>query len=216
MWERASLSYIPSVHFMALTEKSTIDGGIWGPQRVQGLEPVGPVPPTGSPESDNYQWGVGEEADLITTSPIVDFTGMEHSNPVLNYQAGPQQLPQRSSELLMMTRMSKRLLRAMHHGQVSYGTYMPSKTYPASTALHHGLKVAAFPLPTFLDYAKSPRDIDQEFNEDNGKAVYSEQRQHGDIHHRMTYYSSMDKEETFADELYKRWLGYVSFDLLSA
>ena len=49
---------------------------VWGPESPEDMlkaqEAV--VPPT-SPEKDKYEWGVGEEADLITFSPLFDPDG---------------------------------------------------------------------------------------------------------------------------------------------
>ena len=213
LWERSSLYFIPGVHgnwttFANRIENTTIGAGIWGPVRAQGIEPIGPDPPVETPELDNYAWGVGEEADLITAAPIVDATGSVADGMEKYPQMGDT--PSRLTNLPIMTRFSKRLLRAMHHGQATLGTSMPADRFPASTALHHGLKAVAFPMPIFLDYAKIPEDIDKEYNFKSGQDVYQAAVKFEEIGNRMTYFSSKGKETNFADELYKRWLGYVS------
>ncbi|KAL9103466.1 MAG: hypothetical protein Q9163_001494 [Psora crenata] len=213
LWERSSRYFVPAVHgnwtsFLNLVESTSIDGGIWGPIRTQDIEPIGPDPPVKTPQLDEYSWGVGEEADLITVAPIVDATGRDSPEATVNYPAGASQIPSRMATVTIMNRFSKRLLSAMHHGQASLGTYMPADKFAASTALHHGLKAVAFPLPVYLDYAKAPADVETEFNSNNGRDIYDDAKKSEEIGNRMTCYPSQHKGSNFADELYKRWLGY--------
>ena len=215
-WERASRYYIPTAHgswanFSAMIEDSTIGPGVWGPEKTKGIKPVGPEPPTGSLEGD--QWGVGEEADLINLAPVFDTEGSTFlfKNNVENYPGGKTCTPRRATASTMLIRFSKRLLRAMHHGQVTLGTHMAPEMYPESTALHHGLKLVQFPLPTYLDYANSsPEQMDRIFNADEGKSVLNVPYQHSDIWHRMSYWSSLSHETNYPEELYNRWRAYVS------
>ena len=227
LWERSSRYFISGIQgdwktFAASFENTTSDGGIWGPVRAEGIEPIGPDPPTESPNQDNYTWGVGEEADLITTAPILDSTGSGFAEFMSAYpQAG--NTPSRLANLPIMVRFSKRLLRAMHHGQATVGASMPAARYPASTALHHGLKAVAFPMPIFLDYAKRAKDVENEYNFDmpereNGGdkagAMHNKMSKIEELGERMSFFSDKVKENGFGDEIYKRWLGYVSFLLL--
>ena len=214
LWERSSRYFIGSVHgnlsnFAKTIENVTEDGGIWGPVRIEGIEPVGPDPPVLLSQQDNYGWGIGEDADFITAAPVADATGSGSSDSLINYPGGGE-VPSRITALSIMTRFSKRLLRAMHHGQMALGTNMPADRFPASTALHHGLKLVKFPLPIFLDYAKSPADIEYEFNFKDGKDIYDAASKFEQIGHRMSYFDTQDKRENYADDMYKRWLGYVS------
>src|SRR5690349_19942280 len=52
---------------------------IWGPERPvdqkDWLDPDSDVMPPTSYDRDKYTWGVGEEADLIILSPIIDPDG---------------------------------------------------------------------------------------------------------------------------------------------
>lgn len=227
LWERASRYYIKDVHgpwanFSSLIANHTIVGfekpgeeggswGIWGPQLTQGIVPIGPEPPTNSPEEDDFQWGVSEEADMINLAPVFDTTGTTFvaKESVDHYPTGTQ-TPRRATGTTSMMRVSKRLLRAMHHGQITLGASMAPEMYPASTALHHGLKLVVFPTPVFLDFAKSPQAINQAFNQDEGKTVLNLPPLHDGTWHRMSYWASIDDKTTYPDELYKRWLGYVS------
>ena len=215
LWERSSRYFVPAVHgnwtaFSNMIQNRTADGGIWGPVPPKGIEPIGPDPPVSSPQLDDYHWGVGEDADFIAAAPIVDATGSGASEATSTNLAGTGQAPSRMTSLSIMTRFSKRLLRAMHHGQITSGSYMNPNKFPASIALHHGLKAVAFPLPIYLDYAKAPSDVEKEFNFNGGRDVYDAAQNFEEIGHRMTYFSSKDKQPSFADDLYKRWLGYVS------
>ncbi|EWC44152.1 hypothetical protein DRE_06977 [Drechslerella stenobrocha 248] len=81
LWERNSRFYVPSVHrswrdFSALTAlQADPSEHVWGPVRVPGVNLTRhtPTPPFERPEDDvDYTWGVGEEADLITLSPLFD------------------------------------------------------------------------------------------------------------------------------------------------
>lgn len=227
LWERASRYYIPHVHgnwtnFMAIVANQTSlaikpldegeiarNGGVWGPEETEGIEPVGPIPPTESSDNDNYAWGVGEDADLINLAPVFDPEGTSFvlKDKVEHYPEG-NHTPRRATGTTSMIRLSKRLLRAMHHGQVISGFYMPPEMYPESTALHHGLKLVVFPLPVYLDFAKSPANMNAAFNGDEGKTVLNNPPMHDGTWHRMTYWASIDEKTTYPDELYKRWLGY--------
>ena len=64
-----------------------IDDPIWGPVPYAPFQfPLGPSPPHKA-EADNFEWGVGEEADLITLQPIWDPAETEWSyrNHIWNF-----------------------------------------------------------------------------------------------------------------------------------
>lgn len=214
-WERASQYYIPAIHgswsnFTEAIANRTKDGGIWGAVRTQGVEPVGPQPPTESPNDDSSKWGVGEEADFINLAPVFDVAGSGYifKDAKDHYPEG-KKTPAQATATSALTRVSKRLLRAMHHGQINLGLHMFPEMYPESTALHHGLKIVVFPLPMYLDYAKLPELIERHFNDKEGRTLMNVPYQYSDVWHRMSYWANIDKKTTFGDELYKRWLAYV-------
>ena len=233
LWERASRYYIPHVHsnwtnFVEVVANYTSqvvkpldeggnpgNGGVWGPERTEGVEPVGPPPPTESSANDSYEWGVGEDADMISLAPVFDPEGTSFvlKDKVEHYPDAIH-TPRRATGTTSMIRLSKRLLRAMHHGQVTSGFSMPPEMYPESTALHHGLKLVVFPLPVYLDYAKSPENMNAAFNAAEGKTVLNTPPLHDATWHRMSYWASIDEKTTYPDELYKRWLGYVRLFLV--
>lgn len=224
-WERASRYYVPAVHgswgnFSNMIANTTNGGGIWGAQKTKGIEPVGPEPPTPSPAEDNYEWGVGEEADFIGLSPVFDVSDINKSGFMFKktkdrFPDGDN-TPARATATTPMIRMSKRLLRAMHHSQVTLGVHMFPEMFPESTTLHHGLKMVVFPLPVYMDYAKSPQYIEEAFNANEGTTLLETPYKYKAEWRRMSYWHSMDQVTNFPDELYKRWLGYVSTALISS
>lgn len=194
---------------MTMIENATTSGGVWGPIRTQGIKPIGPEPPTVLPSEDNYSWGVGEEADLVDMAPVFDVEGSNFLfKDVKDHYPDGERTPARATANTSLIRMSKRLLRTMHHGQVNLGLHMFPEMYAESTALHHGLKLLVFPSPTYLDYAKSPAVIEEIFNADKGSTLLDVPYRYSDIWHRMSYWSSMDRKTNYADELYKRWLAH--------
>lgn len=245
LWERSSSHFIPGVSHTYVNYSKYIEnashipkGGIWGPTRIPGVEPIGPEPPFAAATDDiAYSWGVDEPADLITTGPIIDAT-KEFDIKVKNYplptspKARTRPTPARKLTAPFLTRYSKRLLRAMHHGQVALGAAMPLDQYSVSTALHHGLKAVSVPSPVFLDYAKTAEMVEHEYNfqatgdgekgTDDPLAKYNEIRKrmsvwgpassgNAGVGDKSSWANSDDTtlEGVFSDEIYKRWLGYV-------
>ena len=213
LWEKASQVYMKGVHkswndFTAAIKNSAKKSTIRGPLRTRGITPVGPEPPMMLRGKD--RWGIGEDADLITFGQVFDPVGswFPAKREVDNYPDGVEGTPRRATPFSTITRTSKRLLRAMHHGQVTLGTNMSPLMFPASTALHHGLKVVAFPIPIFLDVTIAPEKLHKEFNSEWGRHTYDSPFKYTEIWRRMTFAISVWEDSTFADELYKKWLGY--------
>ncbi|KAL9593022.1 MAG: hypothetical protein Q9179_006161 [Wetmoreana sp. 5 TL-2023] len=190
-WERAAYFYSPFIHqtwskFCRKIQDMFTDRGIWGAVTTTGISPVGPSPSTSSPEEDDFEWGVGEPADFINISPIVDpvQTHMMFRDWVDNYPDGLS-TPRRVAAVTPMIATSKRLLRAMHHSQVTMGAHMMPEMFPASSALQHGLKAVAFPEPVYLDIDdKTPEELESIFNDQtitgmwNGSSPNSKLAQH--------------------------------------
>ena len=210
-WRAASLVYVPGVHdnwdsFSEVAKKHVGRNIVHGPVRTYGIELVGPDAPSIRGRS---QWGRGEEADLITVGPIYDPANPE-ADPELSVSNYPDDnhTPWRMLFSPQPTRLSKRLLRAMHYGQVTLGTDMASSMFPVSTALHHGLKVASLPLSTFLNLDISPDDLEQRLNGNASNNTFREPSEFKDVWRQITFGVSLDDGPTYADELYKRWFGY--------
>ena len=90
MWERSSRYWIPELHgdysgtFREMVERETAeaveedkgDGPVWGPVdftlKNGTFEHPNDTAPPWSYEEDDYKWGVGDDADLITVNPIFD------------------------------------------------------------------------------------------------------------------------------------------------
>lgn len=197
--------------------RPTAELPVWGPlpppdASDDGESPVAetddPTPPT-SYEKDKYTWGVGEEADLITFNPIFDPAGttwilaedMTGYNTTLGY-------PPRRTAIITASRLSARLLRIMHTEVALRRHTMFSEMWPASAALHHGLKAVYAPHPVFIDRKWPPPYLNSVFNAGkNGASGGARTSVFGDREHNFrgtTWYYNAG----FAPNLWKRWLGY--------
>lgn len=186
---------------------------IWGAEASEDDEmdtQDDPVPPHTFAE-DKYEWGVGEEADLITFNPLFD---PDHTNWILagdvtGYNT-TSRLPPRRTAIITATRLSKRLLKIMHRETSLRKRTMFSEMWPPTCALHHGLKAVYAPHPVFID-RRWPTDYLAAImnNGRNGAAggarmsVFSDERQHN-FRGITWYYNS-----GFAPNIWRRWLGYV-------
>ncbi|CCC12461.1 unnamed protein product [Sordaria macrospora k-hell] len=80
LWERNGQFYIPSYHgdynteFRKTVEDAAGQDSVWGAPKLPVVNPIGTKPLVSTPELDRYEWGVGEEADLITLA-IVEEAG---------------------------------------------------------------------------------------------------------------------------------------------
>lgn len=216
-WERAAYFYSPFIHkswktFSAKIQDMTAGGGIWGAVTTTGIDPVGPKPPTEGPEDDDSEWGVGEPADMINVMPIVDpiKTHMMFRNWVDNYPDG-KKTPRRTAPVTALIATSKRLIRAMHHSQVTKGTHMMPEMYPESSALHHGLKTVVFPEPLYLDIDdKTTEELESIFNDQTEKSMWNGGSPHAKLAQHISYWWSTGFVPDFANVLYRRWLGIDS------
>ncbi|KAF3940505.1 hypothetical protein ABW19_dt0206726 [Dactylella cylindrospora] len=233
LWERNSRFYVPSVHgswsqFTDMVNKEANPSeSIWGPLAIQGVNLTHrtPTPPFEKPEEDEgYTWGVDEEADLITFNPIFDpknttwalrddFIGYGQERPddadTNPYWTGPE----RRASVVAFYRFSRRLLDVMHDENTHQGHTMCSEQWPATVALHHGLKAVYVPHPTFMDRRWPGKYLASVLN--NGKFGTSGGRQRsifGDREHHFAgssfYYGSY-----WPGALYKMWLGWRWSDM---
>ncbi|KAI1820586.1 hypothetical protein F4861DRAFT_53746 [Xylaria intraflava] len=173
MWERSERYYIPSVHgdydtaFRKEVEEISGQDTIWGPLEMPFINPIGPEPPVARPEEDNYKWGVGEDADLITLAPMVNVnaSGWVGANDVWGYNDSShatQQLPRRVT-IVTHSRVSKRLLDIMHVENLR-GNHIASEMTCQTVALLHGLKAVYAPMPMFFDRPWKGKDLVRWFN----------------------------------------------------
>ncbi|KAK3671863.1 hypothetical protein LTR78_008229 [Recurvomyces mirabilis] len=188
---------------------------VWGP-----LGPTGqgdttadpdndPIPPT-TYDRDNYEWGVGEEADFITFNPLFDphNTNWILAEDVTGYNTSAG-FPPRRTAIITASRLSRRLLETMHRETALARHTMFSEMWPGSCALHHGYKAVYAPHPVYIDRAWPTSYLTAIFNNGlNGAAggsrtsVFSDERQHN-FRGTTWYYDA-----GFSPNLWKRWLGY--------
>lgn len=227
MWERSARYYIPSYHgnwdnFSATAARDAMEadqppvfGPAWFPGKLllreeQSNRPV--MPPGCSPRDDRSSCGVGEDADLITLNPIFDTddSGWVFSLDVTGYEASP---PRRCA-IITASRLSRRLLLAMHEEVWRYHRSMFSEMFPTTVALHHGFKAVYAPHPVYLDRAWDPMgsSIDAAFNGGAGHSTsgsgspFDLQNEHN--HKGTSWYFNSE----FAGLLWRRWLGYAQMD----
>lgn len=248
LWERNTRFYFPDEHgnyasFLADTDamirNATAQGlrtPVWGPQKFDPRQTVfGPVPPRPQ-EQDNFEWGVGEEADLLTLQPIWDPTQTEWSYryKIWNFIEGKR--PQFSAQdpgddayyhpdfakiqrrvfINTVARFSKKMLHAMHMENRA-GRSMQAEMWPATVALQHGLKAVYAPHPIWADRKWPSWFLDATFNADSGEPAAWGQRKDSPYNHDREaafrgwswYYST-----GFPRVLYRRWLGWKAYDIL--
>lgn len=173
LWERNERYYIPSFHgdydtqFRKEVERISGKDTVWGPPKLPFVNPVGPKPPVANPEDDNYKWGVGEEADLITVAPI--FNPINSSwisgNELWGFNDSTHEttdLPRRAT-IVTHSRVSKRLLDIMHVENLR-GNHISSEMVTQTVALLHGLKAVYVPMPVFFDRPWKGKDLAKWFN----------------------------------------------------
>lgn len=219
LWERNERFWIPGLHgryqdFMDHVEKEVIaskEPSPWGPLINDGIVSTATMPPT-TLDRDNYEWGVGEPADLISFSPLFDPTKNAWS---LRYDVtgyGDTAPPRRTS-IITVGRFSRRLLQAMHE-EVSRNKHtMFPEMFPGSIALHHGLKAVYIPHPIYFDRRWPLENLDSVFNHAQTPelSVYYWPFTPGTSEHNFftsTYYYNTE----FGPQLWHRWLGQKDGD----
>ncbi|KAH8903683.1 hypothetical protein BR93DRAFT_953031 [Coniochaeta sp. PMI_546] len=219
LWERNAYFYIPGaygtwenfVHMVDRSMKGREETSVWGPVPAPNtnIKPIGPAPPLANPRHENYLWGVGEEADLITLLPIFDARETNWTFPNMTWNA-PSDLPRRASPITMW-RMSRQLLAAMH-AAAEEGMAVVSEMSAPTFALLHGLKAVAAPHPIYLDGQWTARELAPIVNRGSDPAkinggsdsLWNWDHKWDHILFRMSY---MFTTQT-AEDLIRRWLGY--------
>lgn len=215
LWERNAYFYIPGAHGTWRDFKKTVEtslkgrGSVWGPQGISKITPVGPKPPVSDPKDDKYEWGVGEEADLITFLPIFDpiNTGWLFTKKMWGV---PEDAPRRASPVAM-GRISKTLIQKMHDAQTQQGLGLVSEMTAPSLALWHGLKAVHVPHPVFVDGKWTAKELGRILNPGepeniNGgsDSIWNWDHRWDHIMFRLSYMFTTQTAEDF----YRRWLGY--------
>ncbi|KAL1877081.1 hypothetical protein VTK73DRAFT_8889 [Phialemonium thermophilum] len=187
---------------------------VWGPLRPTdkndwyGVE-NDPIPPS-SPERDRYDWGVGEEADLITFNPLFDPEGTTWGlrNDITGYNESEGiGKPPRRAQIISASRMSRRLLLTMHRETAFKKHHAFPEMWPATISLHHGYKAVFAPHPVYVDREWPLEYLARVLNGGrNGASGGSRTSVFGEREHNLRgltwFYNS-----GFGGNLYRRWLG---------
>ena len=186
------------------------DKTVWGPDGPSDMlgSQDDPIPPTTS-EKDKYSWGVGEEADLITFSPLFDPDGTTwfYVEDVTGYNT-TQGLPSRRAAIGTSSRLSRRLLQTMHRETGLEQHHMFSEMWPASVALHHGLKAVYAPHPVYVDRKWPTAYLAGVMNGGrNGASGGARTSVYGGREHNFKG-TTWFYDAGFSPNLWRRWLGY--------
>ena len=188
------------------------DKSIWGPERPDErdiFEVEGEGTPPTTMEKDKYEWGVGEEADLIVFNPLYDPEGTTWllRDDVTGYNR-ENGLPPRRTAIITASRISHKLLHTMHRETSLKRHTMFSEMWPATTALHHGFKAVYVPHSVYIDRNWPTQYLESVFNAGrNGAAGGARTAIFGDREHNFrgtTWFYSAG----FSPNLWRRWLGY--------
>ncbi|KAF2723518.1 hypothetical protein K431DRAFT_282963 [Polychaeton citri CBS 116435] len=225
LWERSAKFYIPEYHGSWHNFTKTVELETEGRRSAAGSYPAsGPIPiwgpitdfpntgafaplnetiPPTSYEEDNYQWGVGEDADIMTFNPLFDpsITNWVFRNDITGYDLTQDEPPRRAA-IITVARLSKRLLDIMHRETWQSRHTMFPEMWPPTACLHHGLKGVYIPHPVYFDRDWSLSTMDQVFN--FPKEIWETPFGWGE--HNMLggsfYYNA-----GFSSALWRRWLG---------
>ncbi|KAL9065100.1 MAG: hypothetical protein Q9161_008447 [Pseudevernia consocians] len=212
-FERAAKFYIPFYHgsyadFSHSVEVANPDGGVWGPVRSGAV----PKPRRKTAAEDDYSWGVGEEADVISVSPIIDLNHTElfKKNHISGFPEG-QDPPRRSLMVTPVVRLSRHLLQIMHDAQRDQGMDTRSEIFAHTMALLHGLKVAHFPIPQYLDHqgeVDGPEEVNRLFNTMGPHGTFTDVAAQDMVkmRARSTFWWRLEFDQ-YPRTLYRRWYG---------
>ncbi|TQW00284.1 hypothetical protein V2A60_001382 [Cordyceps javanica] len=227
LWERSARYYVPALHgdwdnFTETVERQTMEEGrqvIFGPLQFHGKRPLrheqrgeSILPASCAVGREASECGVDEPADLITLNPLFD---ADNSGWVFAHDTtGYPSIPPRRCAIITASRLSRRLLGAMHEEVWRHHHSMFSEMFPPSVALHHGFKAAYAPHPLYIDRAWSPLGsaLDEAFNGGQDHSTsgpgspfdLSNEHNHKGV---SWYYNS-----EFSGLLWRRWLGYPQMD----
>ncbi|KAG9657834.1 MFS general substrate transporter, partial [Aureobasidium melanogenum] len=207
IWERNAKYYFEKLH------------GTWAEfsDIVENENPVtvsGPLHFAGSPVLESQaqynasSTGVGEDADLITMSPLFDpeDSGWFFERDVTGYDT-QLPIPPRRIAIIAAARMSRQLLNLMHKEMIELKHTMWTEMWPPSLALHYGLKATFAPHPVYYDRDWPIITADRTFNAGKyGSSGGNASSVFGAFEHNFigsTWYCSTK----FAGDLWRAWLG---------
>ncbi|KAJ5835990.1 hypothetical protein N7447_002016, partial [Penicillium robsamsonii] len=215
LWERNAYFYIPGEHgiwknFLKKIESAMENRkSVWGPRSIPQITPIGPKPPVAFPEDDKYEWGVGEEADLITFLPIFNPIDTKWLFRDMLWEL-PEDVPRRASHVAI-GRISRSLLHEMHVVQIQRGMGIVSEMTAPSLALWHGLKAVHVPHALYVDGKWTSKELGRILNTGEPDNINGGTDSIWNLDHRLDHIlyrlSYMLKSQT-AGNFYRRWLGY--------
>jgi hypothetical protein len=178
--ERGSFRYLPDVHgtyedFLLAVNASVQGRGIWGPVPIPEIkEPMGPSPPIPDPIDDNFEWGVGSDADFISTVPCKSLP-LTSSWPYKDLMSGFSNgsMTPRLFCPQAVSRLSWNLLNAVHTAQIEQGLRLGAEATMPSFALWHGFKLSHPPQPWFVDGQQDVHEMDRIVNGGPPQSNYS-------------------------------------------
>lgn len=230
LWERNQKYYIPHVHgdweeFGKLVHEETLASGrrpVMGPVHFAGREGVRfeeqgraflPSSCTASGAADSAWCGVGEEADLITLNPLFDAedSGWVFASDVTGYNPIFDTPPRRCA-IITASRLSRRLLAVMHEETWRMRHSMFSEMFPATMALHHGLKAVYAPHPVFIDREWDMDVLDKSFNGGRDGSTSGHGSPFDLVNEHNHKGTSWYFNSEFSGLLWRRWLGFAQWD----
>lgn len=147
LWERNGRFYIPELHngsydaFTKAVDDDIGDLGVWGPIVTTNFMPKGPKPP---PRSEK-DWGVNEDADIISLFPDIDPIGTDWIYETMIHGFTDGLATPRRASFVSITRSSRRLLQLVSEAQRESGQWLASEATLETLALLHGLKAVTIP-----------------------------------------------------------------------
>ena len=220
-WETSAKFFIPSLYdnsYSAYVRSikdevaAAVKSPIRGPQMPR--KRLRPIPEQALPPNSDHI------TDLITFNPLFNPNGTRWAfrDDITGYNI--TRPPTRAS-LITASRVSRRLLQLMHEETYMKKHTMFPEMYPASIALHYGLKAIYAPLPVYFDREWPAVHANEVFN--NAKISPKSKAQgmtgsngyfHGEggsvfgpgehVFRGGSYYSNA----AFAAYLWRRWLGH--------
>ena len=213
LWERNERFYISSVHgpydskFRRSVEIASGSDTIWGSPSNASVRPVGPVRPSLDPKEDKYSWGVDEDADLISLSPIFNpiNTTWFSKDDVFGYSGAEYTL--RRASIGTSSRVSKKLLNTMHAENLR-GNFLGNEMATQTVALLHGLKAVYAPIPMFFDRKWEGNSLEKYFNPGpKGESGSTEESPFSSGKEEKFDGSTWGYRATPPTRLYNNWLG---------
>ncbi|GIZ43368.1 hypothetical protein CKM354_000659800 [Cercospora kikuchii] len=224
--ERASWMYMESVHgsyedFSKKVNKSLKGGAtIWGADRIKSVEPIGPLVPP-DPKDDDFQFGVGHDADLLLFGQLNDVRLVERLKDWV-FRNWSMEAMGKDTPIYMSTpaqaRASYELLEAIHRSQHNEGLRVASEATLPSWALWLGLKVVGLPIPRSQYPERDHDELGEIFNgglpEQSGDGIAR-----GPGVYRAASYApktrplTLDWWSSLCDPIFEHWMGqYESKD----